>query len=396
MRNYLFLPFLLGLSLFVACVETDISVPGFPEMVTYFGTTEAMVQLTMSLNFLGLCLAGLFYGPLSDSFGRRPIMLFGNALFLVGAIGTATTTSIESLIAWRFLQGVGAAAALTIIMAIIADAYQGERAAQLVNRMNGSMTAVMAGAPLAGGFLVQSFGWRSTFSVVAILCLLTTVLVAIFLPETNQNRKPLKPKQIIRDFWQLLTDSDFNALSIGLTLQCAGYMAFVAAAVFVYVDRFHVSLTEFTLHQGMVIGVFSVVSLFGGQITKLFGTKRSMLFGLICNVFAGLSLWTMAVVGIEWALAYTLMMSIYGLGVALCYGVTFTASMELYPELKGATSSLIASMRLLIISLAIWCVGTFADGTFIPETTIILVANVIAAGLLGYAALKPRVSTLMA
>jgi DHA1 family bicyclomycin/chloramphenicol resistance-like MFS transporter len=395
MKPSKYLPLLLALSMIVACVETDISVAGFPEMVRYFSTTEAFVQLTMSVNFLGFCLAGLLYGPLSDSFGRRPIMLIGNCIFLLGAIGTATSNSIDSLIAWRFIQGIGASASFTVAFAVIADAYQGETASRLLNRINAGLTAVMAGAPVAGGFLAQAFGWRSTYSSVAVMCLLSTAFLGLFLPETNLKRQVFNPKQIIQGFWRLLTDIDFMSLTIGLTLQCAGYMAFVAGAVFVYVDRFQLSLMEFTFQQACVIAVFSIVSFFGGHINSRIGTRTSMILGLVLNVIGGIGMYSLAQLGVLNAAAFTTAMSIYAVGVALCYGVTFSASMELFPSLKGTAASLNSSIRLLIISLAIWIVGSFANGTFIPETTLIVSSAILAAGMLAYVAVRPRVVLLI-
>lgn len=393
MRSLVLLPFLLGLAFFAACIETDISVPGFPQMMEYFSVSEAGVQLTMSLNFLGFCLAGLLYGPLSDSYGRRPIMLFGNILFLIAAIGTASSTHIASLIFWRFLQGIGASATFTVAFAIIADAYQGQRASNLINRLNACVTAFMAGAPIAGGFLVEAFGWRSTYSTVAALCLISTVLIVFFLPETNNHKKLFQPKQILKDFRLLLTDFDFMALTMGLTFQCAGYMAFVASAVFAYTDLFHQSLISFTLHQGLVIAFFSGVSFFGGQINRWIGAHAAMLLGLFLNVLGAALLFIIATVGVQEAAAYTSAMCLFSIGVALCYGVTFTVSMELFPSLKGAAASLNGSIRLLLIALAIWGVGLIANGTFIPETGLIALSAVFGACLLGFASKKPRVAS---
>lgn len=396
MRSVALLPYLLGIALLTAFIETDISVPGFPEMVKYFNTTEAMVQLTMSLNFLGFCLAGLIYGPLSDSYGRRPIMLLGNFIFFIGAIGTATATDIHSLIAWRFFQGLGASAACIVAFAMVADAYQGEKASKLLNRMNACLTAAMAGAPLAGGFLVDAYGWRSSYIIVAILCAIATFLLLMFLPETNPNKQPFEPKQIAKDFYRLLTDADFMALTIGLTLQCAGYMAFVAGAVFVYLGRFELSLAEFTLHQGCVITAFSVISFLGDKINRLLSVRRSMEMGIVLNVLGGLSIWMLAIYGSQNAYFYTLSMSIYSIGVALCYGVTFTASMELFPTLKGAASSMNMSIRLLIIALVIGVVGSFADGTFVPETSLLILCALVSACLFTFVAARPKVRPLLA
>lgn len=395
MNKRLLLPYLLCLAVLAACIETDISVPGFPDMVRYFSATEAQVQLTMSINFLGFCLAGLLNGPLSDSYGRRPVMIIGNCIFLLGCIGTASAMSIETLIAWRFLQGVGASAAFTVVFAMIADAYQGAKASELIQRINALLTAAMAGAPILGGVLVQAFGWRSTYSSVAILCAVSTLLIVFYLPETHHKRQSFAPKQVLRDFWILLKSADFWAVSLIPSLQCAGYMAFVAGAVFFYVGSLNVSLGAFTFYQGCVISCFSLVSFFGGKITARIGIQTALNLGLVLNVSGAAIMWMLAWLAVPVAGLMTSTMCLFSIGVALCYGPTFTASMELFPELKGRASSLIMTVRLFVMAVAIASVSVYANGTFIPETTLIFGLALISCGLLLWVGRKDNVRPLL-
>lgn len=395
MRKLALLPYILCLTLLAACVETDISVPGFPEMVRYFSATEAQVQMTMAINFLAFCIAGLFYGPLSDTFGRRKTMIYGNIIFLIGAIGTSMASSIETLIAWRFFQGLGASAGWTVAFAMVADAYQGERASKLVNLLNGILTAAMAGAPVLGSFLVESLGWRSTYSSVAVLCFISTVTMILFLPETHHNRIPFKPKQILSDFKKLLTSFDFMALTLVPTLQCTGYMAFVAGAVFFYVETMGVSLVQFAIYQACAIGSFSLISLLNGQITALLGTRRMLVSGLFLNVLGAVILLALALMSVKIAYLYTIAMCMYAVGVAFCYGPTFTASLELYPNLKGAASSLNMAIRLFVMSMAINAVSVLANHTFIPETALIFISAMSAGGCLIFIASQPKIRQIL-
>ncbi len=395
MRNIALLPYLLSLALLAACVETDISVPGFPEMVRYFSTTEAQVQMTMGINFLAFCIAGLFHGPLSDSYGRRRVMLIGNVVFLIGAIGSATASSIEILIAWRFFQGLGASAGFTVGFAMVADAYKGEKASTIMNRLNGVLTAAMAGAPVLGGFLVQAYGWRSTYSSIAVLCIFATLALFVFLPETNTNLQPFKPRQILRNFSRLLTSIEFLGLTLVPTLQCTGYMAFVAGAVFFYVETMGTSLLQFTAHQACVIGCFSIVSLLAGQITAKLGTRNTLKWGLASNVFGSITLLLLALFSVRIPVAYTFAMSLYSIGIAFCYGPSFTASMELFPDIKGSAASLNMAIRLFVMAMAINAIGILANHTFIPETSLIFASGILGAACLIFVATKPNVLSLL-
>ena len=394
-RSLALLPFLLCLVLLISSIETDISVPGFPDMVRYFGATEAQIQLTMSINFLGFCLACLILGPLSDSYGRRPVMLLGMVVFLLAAIGTVTATNLPLLTVWRFFQGIGAGIE-ALFVAMIADAYQGERASRLLTRLNAVLTAAMAAAPIAGGMLVELFGWRSTYSSVAILCLVTTPLLALFLPETNNNKQPFILKQILRNFYQLMISRDFLLLTMIPTILCTGYLIFVASAVFFYIDQLGVNLATFTMHQGCVIGCFSLVSFFGGHINSKIGASNAVIAGAFLTVFGALWLSVCAGLSVMLPTAFTVGMCLYAIGVALAFAPTFTGSMELYPNLRGVASSLGMSLRLLMVSTGIWIAGILYNDTFIPIASMILAAALISSLLIVAVLVRPGLRKLLA
>src|SRR5687768_10063421 len=134
---------LIIISLLGCCMEIDISIPSFPSIKENFSATEAQVQNTLSLNFLAFCLSALFYGPLSEAWGRRGLMLFGATCFLIGAIGCVFSFSIYHLMFWRFFQGLGASSTLVLGFVMIADTYRGEEAASYMGKINAYVTIFM-------------------------------------------------------------------------------------------------------------------------------------------------------------------------------------------------------------------------------------------------------------
>jgi len=162
------LPFLLILSLIAKFIEIDISVPSFPDIVRYFNVSEGTIQLTIAYNFLGFCIGGLFFGPLSECYGRRRIMIIGNTLLLIGAVGCVFAPSVFSLLIFRFIQGIGASTSV-VVFAIVADSYQGDKAIKFIGIMNSVLTVVMAIAPVLGSFINEIVGWRGNYATVAIL-----------------------------------------------------------------------------------------------------------------------------------------------------------------------------------------------------------------------------------
>ncbi|WP_254229636.1 MULTISPECIES: MFS transporter [Wolbachia] len=181
------LPFLLILSLIAKFIEIDISVPSFPDIVRYFNVPEGTIQLTIAYNFLGVCIGGLFFGPLSECYGRRRMMIIGNTLLLIGAVGCVFALSVSWLLISRFIQGIGVSTSV-VVFAIIADSYKGNEAVKFIGIMNSIITVLIAIAPVLGSFINKIVGWRGNYASVAILCFISWVLLLFLLPETKKDR----------------------------------------------------------------------------------------------------------------------------------------------------------------------------------------------------------------
>ena len=142
-------------------------------MMTWFSASESSIQGLLTWNFVGICIAGPFYGPLSDSFGRKKPLMAALGLFFAGSLITLFAQTLDQMLWGRILQGLGSGGCFTLGTAILFDAFQKERAIKAINNLFTIIPLIMAGAPMLGGYLNQTFGFRSNF-----LAILFFVLVS--------------------------------------------------------------------------------------------------------------------------------------------------------------------------------------------------------------------------
>lgn len=369
-----FIPLLI-LSVIICCVEVEISVPGFPAISEYFQVSDAAVQLTVALNFLGFCLASFLYGPLSESFGRRPIMLIGNGILLIGACGCAFASTIELLLLSRFIQGLGASTSAVVAFAMIADSYERKKATRLLGIMNSIITIIMALAPVIGGFINESIGWRGNYSVIALVSILSWLLLFLYLPETNHNRTLFGIKNTLKDFKKLLTHIEFISASTAPSIFYSAYMAFVACAPFLYIEAYQLSVIDYAIHQGCIVLAFSIMSFFVGKISKEIGETKSILIGMSCHLSSTLGLLILGLTSPNSPILVTLLMSLFCIGSAMNYPIIFSYSLNIFPSIKGTASSLIMSLRALLCALFIAAGGYLYQGRLLEISLIITFAT---------------------
>lgn len=363
---------LLILSLVVCYIETDMSVPSFPDMSTFFNVSEGMIQYTIAVNFLGFCLASLFHGALSDSYGRRPVMIVGNAFMVVGALGCVWSPSIEILLVARFIQGIGASTSAVVAFAMIADKYQGADALKRIGIMNSALTILMSVAPIAGSFINQAIGWRGNYAVVAALSLLSWLLLLFFLPETRSERTPFSIRQLSKDYKRVFSSATFINASSVPSLLCAAYMAFIACASFLYIRTYGLSLNGYALHQGIIVGSFAVMSMFAGGMMERFGKRKSVTIGMGLFSLGTLLILILGLSGIHASTLVTFSMVLVAIGDAIIYAIVFTLSLEIFPDMKGVASSAIMSVRAFLVFAFIGLMGVIYNDELISYAWVCL------------------------
>ncbi|WP_027707357.1 multidrug effflux MFS transporter [Zooshikella ganghwensis] len=343
------LPVILLLSLLAGCIEVDMSIPSFPDIAAELNTNFSLVQMTIALNFVGFVLGALFYGPLSDSFGRRNVILSGSVVMLIGALGCVFSTSIEFLLLSRLIQGIGACAPVVVVFAIISDKYEGVKMYSLFGLVNAFMSIAMAIAPLVGGWVNYYLGWRGNYAIVALITFVSLIALFIFLPETKKEKAPINLRFLTESYSKLVFSSKFVISSLVPSLLFAAYMVFVASSAFLYRETFDLSVAQFVAHFFCVVVSFSITSLLSGRlITILGGESQTEKIGIFVAIFSMLML---AVLGNN-PLMLTLFMSTFCIGFALLYPIVFGRSMSIFPQISGVASSFNMSTRSLLVVAA--------------------------------------------
>lgn len=371
-----FLPLLLVVTLIGAIIEIDMSVPSFPDIARDLDVSGSAVQLTITLNFLGYCFGALLYGPISDRFGRRTVMLTGNSVMLVGALGCALAPSIEFLLSARFVQGIGASTSVVLVFVIISDVYSGSRAVALFGMTNAAMSIIMTIAPPLGGFINRTIGWRGNYFVVFAIAAAALLLMALFLPETKRDtEKRFDTRKVLGGYRRLLSSGLFVATSLVPSLLFAAYLVFIASSSFLYTGTFDTSTVEFAGHLLIIVASFAIPSMFAARLIPVLGGPESTV-----RISIGVAL-----SGVVFFLLFgsspvitTASVALFCVGFAVCYPVVFGRSMEVIPELSGAASSLTMSSRALLVTVLTALSSSLFTGTALVPAAVMLGAVLIA------------------
>ncbi len=359
-----------------AATETDIFLPALSDMMVAFSTTEGAIQSLLTWNFIGICLSGPFYGPLSDSYGRKKPLLIALSIFLLGSLLTLFSPNLDLMLWGRILQGLGSGGCFTLGTAIIFDSFAKERAIDASTHLNTIMPLIMAGAPLLGGYLNHNFGFRSNFLAIALFVLVSFVATTFFLKETlpSPNRRVFHIPSIARDFKTVLKSAPFWQLTVAMSLIFATYIAFLSASSLLFVVEFGINKALFPLVQGTILGGWVAGSLLLKRALAKWGMEIIKKTSWILTVGSGLCFSLMALLRPTDPYLMTAAMIIYAFGANWICGLYFPEGMHLFPTMRGTVASLITSLRLLFSALIVGLSSALYNGTIYPLALLIFLA----------------------
>ncbi|MFA6037244.1 MAG: multidrug effflux MFS transporter [Legionellales bacterium] len=366
------------LTIISAAVETDIFVPSFPAIQDYFATTESKIQMIISVNFLGLCIASLFYGPLADSYGRRPILLIGMFIFAISSVACVLVNSIETMIFWRFMQGLGSSVAFVVPAAIIYDTFNQEKAAKMLGIYNSIITFAMSLAPIIGSFLYLTFNWRANFIFVAALAVIAFIAALIFVKESldKEKRARLHVPSIMSSYATLLKNPKAMANLYLICGVCGAYFVYIANLSLIFINHFGVDEAHYGYYQAVILLLFAFVSFSSGYVIMHLGMDRTRKIGMRITVVGAIAFLAVVLFAPENPALITAAMAIFTSGFALSMGIFFSDYMSIYPEIRGVASALANSIRLFVMAALIAGASFFFNGTMMPVAIIVFFAGV--------------------
>ena len=358
----------LGLLSAIGPFAIDMYLPALPDIGRSLGAEVGAVQLTLTAFFLSIGLGQLLYGPVSDMVGRKPPLYAGLALFTLASVGCALATDIHTLVALRFLQGLGAAAGMAIPRAIVRDLHTGAEAARLMSLLMLVFSVSPILAPLAGSGVIALTGWRGVFWVVALAAVAGMLLVQGALAETRSEAERVDSSlgSALRAYGVLLRDRHYLGLVLIGAFAMAGFFVYLAGSPFVLINHYGLSPTQYSLAFGLNAAAF----IGSAQLTGSLGRR----FGLV-----PLAKWAVTACGLVMAtlLAYYLaggdrllvLVSLYFVASAFMGLVIPTVSvlaLEAHGAIAGTASALMGTLQMLCGAAAMGIVGLFANGRPLP------------------------------
>ncbi|MDC8756349.1 multidrug effflux MFS transporter [Janthinobacterium fluminis] len=350
--NILLTLILAGLTM-VGPLAIDTYLPSFPAIAQEFSATPLLIQQTLSVFLFTFAFMMLFYGTLSDSFGRRPVILASLLVYIVASVGAAAAPSFGWLLACRVLQGLAAGAGSVIGRAIVQDRFSGAEAQKILSHIMMVFGLAPAIAPVLGGWLQVSLGWRAIFWFLSGFGVLMLVVVYRALPESldKQDRHPFHLGAIAANYWKVLCHRQFLLLSVAVGTTFGGFALYIGSAAYFVINILHLPETAFAwlfipLISGMVIGS-ALSAKFAHRYSKhqlIWSGYGLMLLAGAANV--GYNLFFAAAV--PWAV---LPLFLYSFALAIAMPPMTLIALDHFPNNSGLASSLQSFIQMLIFAL---------------------------------------------
>lgn len=337
----------LGLTLMLAALAAvgpfsiDTYLPAFPEMAEDLAVDRLQIQHTLVIYMITFGLMTLWHGALSDSFGRKRVIVIGLAVYALSALGCALSPSIEALWVMRALQGLSAGAGMVVSRAMVRDLYEGPAAQRLIANIAIMFAVAPAIAPIIGGWVLHLAGWRAIFVFLTLASALLCVICMWKLPESlpPEKRQPFAVVPLLQGYKDVFSNWGFVALSVGIGATFGGYFLYILSAPAFIREHLHLGATEFywlfvPSMVGMMLG-----SWMSGRIAGHWNDRRTLrLAFMIMGVSALVNLATSEFVPDSRLLA-VLPLAVYNFGVALAMPNMTLVSLDMYPKNRGMAAS---------------------------------------------------------
>ncbi|HGG8850872.1 TPA: Bcr/CflA family multidrug efflux MFS transporter [Enterobacter roggenkampii] len=338
--------FILGLLAMLMPLSIDMYLPALPVISAQFGVPAGSAQMTLSTYILGFALGQLFYGPMADSLGRKPVILGGTLIFAAAAVACALAQTIDHLIIMRFFHGLAAAAASVVINALMRDIYPKEEFSRMMSFVMLVTTIAPLVAPMAGGAVLVWFSWHVIFWILALAALLASAMIFFFIDETLpvERRQKFHIRTTIGNFASLFRHKRVLSYMLASGFSFAGMFSFLSAGPFVYIELNHVSPQHFGYYFALNIVFLFIMTIINSRFVRRVGALNMFRAGLwiqfvmaiwlVVSAFLGVGFWAL-VVGVAAFVGCVSMVSSNAMAVIL----------DEFPHMAGTASSLAGTFR---------------------------------------------------
>ena len=363
-------------------------IPALPDTARALGVSAATIQLTITLYLIGLAIGQLLYGPVSDRFGRRPVLLAGLALFTLAGIAATAAPNAWTLVIARILQSIGACAGLVLGRAIVRDSAAADRAAARLAMLTLVMSAAPAVAPVLGGYATAWLGWRAAFALLAIVGAATLTCAVLLLPETNALQSSVRTSLLLGAV-RLFRARAFCRYVLGGACTTTSFYAFMAASPFILVDLLHQSTERVGLFYLLLMAGVAAGSLSANRVAGRISTQVALrlangiaIAGAAAFMLADLTGWLNVVSVIAPVVVFMV-----GAGMASPFALSGAISVN--PRAVGSASGLYGFTQMAYGALCTVIVEVWRPGSVFTVAVVLLVSALLGQAALSLAVRRP-------
>ena len=371
----------LGFTASVGPLATDMHLASFTDIAREFSAPASAVQLTLTAFLVGVCLGQLFLGPLSDRFGRRPVMLVALAVFAAAGIGATFAVGIEMFVAMRAVQGFSGAAGVVVARAIAADLSTGRTAVRALSliAMVGALGPLIA--PPIGGAVAELAGWRGVMAVLALASVAMFVVAAVMVPESlpRDRRRPGGVAAAFGAYGHLLRDRAYVGYVVAFATAFAAMLAYISASPFVGQRILGMTPFLYALSFGMAGAALVLAQFTNARLAPRVGPRRMLLVGLCCSGAAAIALVLLTLTGTLTIPAFIASAFVLTGGTGFIMSNCSALGIARADATRGAGAALLGSNQFLVGAVASPIVGLWGEHTAVPMAVVAFVAVAVTA-----------------
>ncbi|MBS0652735.1 MAG: multidrug effflux MFS transporter [Verrucomicrobia bacterium] len=357
----------------------DIYLPSFASMEKQLNTSASMIQLTLTFYLISYGFTQLIYGPLSDRFGRRKVLLCGMIIFIAGSLGTYIAPTIAWVLATRFIQGAGISSANVLCRAILRDLYPGPELEKKTPYLGMVWVIPPIVAPVLGGYIEDFFGWRTNFLFLAGIVCIEFLLIYFFLPETKDPSEihSIHPKTIWKNYKTLLSNQAFLGYVTTDMILFGAFSCFYAVGPFLLQVRLDLSAISLGWMLLLISSGYMMGSYLNIFLTHRLSQKNIMSIGVLCICLVAFAMLTVALMGIMTVFAIVALQLLFFFGIGLIFTNCIAGCLKIFPPLAGSASALWGLFAFIGGTIGSSLMTLFSEKNQVPLVSVFTVQSIL-------------------
>lgn len=362
----------------------DSYLPSLPAISDYFDISSADIQLTLTLYLVGFSFSQLIYGPLSDRYGRRKIILIGLGIFILGNFGCAIASSPNLLLLSRLISGIGAGACGVLNRAIASDCFKGTEFSKVWSYTTTTLVITLCVAPLLGGYVQEIWDWRTNFILATVTVLIVFFIILKYLPETNPQKMNatiekslLTFSKVMRDYYYIFTMPSFLSGALCYTMAFSGLIVYFQISPLLFINHFKLTATQYGLCSCIIACHYLIGGIIVNKCVSRIGMHYLLMIGTLLLIVGGILMCLANVYNHVTVFTVIIPAAIYVIGARIVIPNAIASSMEKVRHLGGSSSALIGFIQMLGSSVISFLITHFNSSTSLPLSVCLIILGCI-------------------